>query len=274
MNRANDQKKRGYIKRAMRILLFTCLLAGAMVYGQAGGEQEMKGSTRISGMSENPKTPLMYETSIRSLAEYQPSEHLLPIKKADVKQVVVAASIEKPIQTEWEKINRQATVKKEAKPGVSSSKDLKTTNGFVYNPNIPMPKKHQEYLYKLCQERGLNYKIALAVIKHESGFDPNEISETDDYGYFQVNIINHEDLASQLNTPNKPLDPIINLNWGTSKLSYLYSYWKERGVSGDQLDTYVWSSYNRGIKGFKDNGVAVKYVKSVRTSLDEIQTIL
>ncbi|WPS85630.1 transglycosylase SLT domain-containing protein (plasmid) [Brevibacillus halotolerans] len=271
MDRMNHRKMLCYIKRSTSVLLFTCLLAGATVYGQAG-EEETKNSTQTNGISVQSENPLIDEASIRSLAGFQPPEQPFSLPQTVVKQVV-AASIEEPV-TELEKTNERAAVKKETRSEEDNLKELKKTSGFIYNNNIPMPKKHQEYLYKLCQERGLNYKKALAVIKHESDFDPNEISETDDYGYFQVNIINHEDLASQLHTPNIPLDPIINLNWGTSRLSFLYSYWKERGVSAEDLDTYVWSSYNRGIKGFKDNGVAVKYVKNIRSAMDEIQAIL
>ena len=137
----------------------------------------------------------------------------------------------------------------------------------VYNPNIPMPKEHQEYLYELTKERGLDYKKTLAVIKHESVFDANVVNETNDYGYFQINLINHEDLSSKLGTSNQPLDPYTNMQWGTYMLADLYSYWSERGYSGQGLDDAVWSSYNRGLTGFKNNGHATEYIHKMKGAI-------
>lgn len=144
------------------------------------------------------------------------------------------------------------------------------TEGNIYNANIPMPKEHQEYLYKLCKKRHLNYQKTLAVIKHESSFDPNVINETNDYGYFQINLVNHEDLTNKLHTENSPLNPYVNMNWGTYMLADLYSYWGEEGFTGKRLDEVVWSSYNKGITGFRNKGDATKYISKMR---EAIQTI-
>lgn len=126
--------------------------------------------------------------------------------------------------------------------------------------DIAMPKEHQEYLKKLCQQRGLDYKKTLALIRHESNFNPRAVSQTRDYGYFQINISNHKSLAKTLNTKNDPLDPYINMNWGTYLLKNLYDYWRNKGLTGSKLDEAVLSSYNRGINGYKKYGVARQYV--------------
>jgi Transglycosylase SLT domain len=140
----------------------------------------------------------------------------------------------------------------------------------IYNENIPMPKEHQEYLYELCEERGLDYQKTLAVIQHESVFDANAVNETNDYGYFQVNLVNHQELSEKLNTDNSPLNPYVNMNWGTFMLADLYSYWGEKGFRGETLDEVVWSSYNKGITGFKNNGHATTYISKMK---EAIQTI-
>lgn len=137
----------------------------------------------------------------------------------------------------------------------------------VYNQNIPMPKAHQEYLYKLTNEYGLDFMKTLALIKHESGFEVNIVSDTNDYGYFQVNLINHEDLSRTLGTANAPLDPYINMRWGTYMLADLYMYWGERGYSGQGLDDAVWSSYNKGLGGFKKYGHATEYIHKMKGSI-------
>ncbi|PLS18846.1 hypothetical protein CVD28_00145 [Bacillus sp. M6-12] len=153
---------------------------------------------------------------------------------------------------------------------VSSTVETTPSKPSVYNENIPMPKEHQEYLYELCEERGLDYHKTLAVIQHESKFNPNALNETNDYGYFQVNAVNHADLAKKLHTDNSAFNPYINMNWGTYMLADLYSYWGEKGFTGSTLDEVVWSSYNKGITGFKENGHATAYVYKMKASIQEI----
>lgn len=138
-----------------------------------------------------------------------------------------------------------------------------------YKENISMPKEHQQFLYSKVQERGLDFEKVLALIETESNFQADAIGPTNDYGYFQINEINHEYLAETLSTENDPLNPYINIDWGTYMLSTLYDYWEEEGVSGEELDYHVWSSYNKGIKGFKENGMAVQYVSKIQQNLSE-----
>lgn len=143
----------------------------------------------------------------------------------------------------------------------------------IYNPDIPMPKEHQEYLYKLCEEKGLDYKQTLAVIQHESVFDPNATNVTNDFGYFQINQINHTTLASKLQTANDPFDPYVNMQWGTYMLADLYQYWADKGYKGQSLTDAVWSSYNRGKTGFLRNGHAVEYVSKMKASVEQINNL-
>lgn len=142
---------------------------------------------------------------------------------------------------------------------------------FVYDADIPMPEDHQRYLFEKCEERGLDYQKALALIKHESNFNQNAVSDTNDYGYFQINEINRKDMARKLDTADSPLNPIINIEWGTYMLSDLYMYWEERGLSGQELDHHVWSSYNKGINGFAEHGFAVKYIDGVEFAYASLQ---
>ena len=143
----------------------------------------------------------------------------------------------------------------------------------IYNPDIPMPKEHQEYLYELCVEKGLDYKKTLALIKHESVFDQKAINETNDYGYFQINEVNHEELTLELQTANDPLDPYINMQWGTYMLADLYEYWADKGYHGQGLADAVWSSYNKGKTGFIERGHAVEYVSKMKVSIEEVNNL-
>lgn len=152
---------------------------------------------------------------------------------------------------------------------VISSNESETLT-FVYNSDIPMPLEHQQFLFEKCVERGLDYKRALAVIKHESNFNQNAIGFTEDYGYFQVNEINRETMSQTLDTPDSPLNPYINIEWGTFILSDLYAYWEAQGMTGQELDHSVWSSYNKGITGFKKYGPAQNYINKVELALAEL----
>ncbi|BDH63172.1 hypothetical protein MTP04_33020 [Lysinibacillus sp. PLM2] len=145
---------------------------------------------------------------------------------------------------------------------------------FPYSEALPLPYEHQEYLYSLCMDYGLDYEKALAVMEHESKFDPNAIGATSDFGYFQINAINHEWLSKTLSTPNDPLDPYVNIQWGTYMLDYLFDYWEEKGLTGVALEDAVLSSYNKGITGFQRTGKATTYINKVRESYILIQNSL
>lgn len=148
---------------------------------------------------------------------------------------------------------------------------VKEDKELIYIEEIEMPKEHQKYLFKMCKERSLDYLKVLAIIKNESQFKSDTISETNDYGYMQINKINHNRLSQALNTRKNALDPYININWGTFMLKELYDKWKEQGINNDkiegkdftELDEYVFSSYNKGLGGFKKHGKAKNYIKKV-----------
>jgi LysM repeat protein len=148
----------------------------------------------------------------------------------------------------------------------------KPVSKSIYNPKVPLKKEQQEYLYKLTQERGLDYKKTLAVIKTESTFNPNAHGGNN-YGLMQINKVNHASLAKKLKTANKPYDPYVNMNWGTSMLSDLYKYWKGRGLTGAKLDQYVWSSYNRGLGGAKKYGIKASYVNKMNSNVKYINNL-
>lgn len=284
MNRTNVRKK-VYIKRATTVLLFACLLTGAFLLTEKSNGDNLSLSPENEKVEMvTTKRPLMLETSVRRMVFNQPGTKLSLELAAKSGQAVVSASL-KSVSATQTKVEdtanaeptqkAESTQKSEPTPKAEPTESAQPVEleGFEYDADIPMPKAHQSALYKLCKKKGLDYKKALAVIQHESQYDPNEISETNDYGYFQINKVNHADLVKKLNTPNKPLDPFVNIEWGTTMLSDLYAYWQDKGITGDRLDEYVWSSYNKGIGGFREHGKAVTYIKKVREALTEIRTL-
>lgn len=168
-------------------------------------------------------------------------------------------------------------IKKEKEEEKLREDELK--NGFTYDESIPMPEEHQKYLHELCKERGLDYLKTLSIIGLESNFNSNLISKTRDYGYMQINKVNHNNLTKTLKTENNPLDPYININWGTHMLEDLYNKWTAEGISDEvkegevfsELDKYVMSSYNKGVNGFRKNGMATRYIGLTRDKYREIE---
>lgn len=147
-----------------------------------------------------------------------------------------------------------------------------TEDEFQYNPNIRLSYKNQKYLYDLTQQRGLDYKETLAVIMIESSFRSNAVSGNN-YGYFQINKVNHASLAKTLKTKNTPLDPKTNLNWGTYMLSNIEKKYRNQGLTGKELRESVLSEYNRGANGFKKYGKPTKYIQNYYKALEEIHQL-
>lgn len=175
-----------------------------------------------------------------------------------------------------------ATKKEEAAENKKTSK-VNTGNGlsnFVYNPKVKMPIEHQKYLFKMTRLRKLDYFKTLAVLKHESQYNMYAIA-VNDYGYMQVNSQNHLWLSKLLKTENAPLDPYININWGTYMLSDFYDHWRISGVKKlktkisvfNKLDRYAMSSYNKGISGFMKHGEAMSYLRKVENEYEHILEI-
>lgn len=144
----------------------------------------------------------------------------------------------------------------------------------LISKNIPMDIKYQVHLYNLTKDRNLDYVKTLAIIKHESSFNPNAIGGGNNYGYMQINRVNHANLSKILKTANAPLNPYINLNWGTYMLEKLYRKFEAQGLTGDKLDRAVWSAYNKGEGGYKRTGEATKYIQKTKADIKWIENKL
>ena len=55
-----------------------------------------------------------------------------------------------------------------------------------------MPEEQQEFTYYLCTGYNLDFTLVMALIQNESSFDPSVVSATHDYGYMQINEMNHQ----------------------------------------------------------------------------------
>lgn len=143
--------------------------------------------------------------------------------------------------------------------------------GFKYSKKVPLTKSQQKYLYDLCVKRGLNYKHTLAVIKHESNFKAKAKGGSN-YGLFQINKVNHKNLAKVTKTKNSPYDVKVNMNWGTYMLSDLKKKYAKKGYKGTALREAYLSAYNKGEGGFAKYGKATAYIKRHNQALKVVKT--
>lgn len=129
------------------------------------------------------------------------------------------------------------------------SNSLPETVDVVYF-DVPLSHSLQRYIYEVCADNSVPVTLVMAMIEHESGFNPESISESDDYGLMQINEINHTQLAKQYRCADM-LDPYQNVFCGVRIIgAYIEKY------DGDYAKALM--AYNMGEYGAKkawSNGV-------------------
>ena len=107
-------------------------------------------------------------------------------------------------------------------PVYKSNMLAKTADVFLFD--IPLSDSLQRYIYEICADEGVPVTLALAMIEHESGFDPEVVSSTNDYGLMQINVVNHERLEEKYRCADM-LNPYQNVFCGITIIgSYLDRY--------------------------------------------------
>jgi len=132
--------------------------------------------------------------------------------------------------------------------------------------DIPLSAELQLYTFDLCEERGLDFEIVLALMYAESSYRPNIISRTNDYGLMQLNRVNHKWLRTELGITDF-LDAEQNIDAGTFLLM---------NISEKYPDTHkMLMAYNFGEAGAKrhwNNGVySSRYSRKIVAKADEIR---
>lgn len=114
--------------------------------------------------------------------------------------------------------------------------------GEITYYNVPLSHSLQRFIYEVCADENVPVSLVIAMIDHESKFNPEVVSATDDYGLMQINSINHEQLEEQYRAADM-LDPYQNVFCGIKVLgSYIKKY--------DDL-SYALMAYNMGEYGAK-----------------------
>ena len=63
--------------------------------------------------------------------------------------------------------------------------------------DVPLSHSLQDFIYEMCAEEHVPMSLIIAMIDHESKFNPEAVSATNDYGLMQINEVNHDRLEEQ-----------------------------------------------------------------------------
>lgn len=129
-------------------------------------------------------------------------------------------------------------------------------NGY-FRSDVPLDGETQALLHSACEEAGITYELALAVIRKETGFQNVMGDNGNSYGYMQIQPRWHEDRMERLGVTDLT-DPYSNFRVGCDFLAELLSkYTLEEALT----------AYNSGKPGKSE------YATSVMNYMDEYNRV-
>lgn len=135
--------------------------------------------------------------------------------------------------------------------------------------NVPMDEDLQEFIFYLSQAYEMDFTFVMALIQQESGYKPDVISRTNDYGLMQINEINHPYLQEQLGITDFT-EPYGNVRAGMFILRKLFEKY--------ETPEKVLMAYNMGETGASrlwEQGIfEINYSKSVLQIQQELNAEL
>lgn len=139
--------------------------------------------------------------------------------------------------------------------------------GEVTYFGVPLSYSLQRYIYEVCADEDVPVALVIAMIDHESKFNPEAVSDTGDYGLMQINQINHDTLEYKYRTADM-LDPYQNVFCGIKMIgSYLNTY---EGDCEKALMAYNMGSY--GAKKAWENGItSTSYSETILKLMSEYE---
>ena len=127
--------------------------------------------------------------------------------------------------------------------------------------NVPLSHSLQQYIYEICADNDMSVSLVIARIDQESNFNPECVSDTNDYGLMQINECNFQWVKEDYNSVDM-FNPYQNVYCGINILAgYLHKY--------DDDYTKALMCYNLGEYGASkawENGIfCTDYTKAVET---------
>jgi len=141
--------------------------------------------------------------------------------------------------------------------------------GEVFYYDIPLSDSLQRYIYEVCADEGVPVTLVLAMIEHESRFNPEVVSSTDDYGLMQINEVNHEWLEEDFRCADM-LNPYQNVFCGIKIIAkYIEKYEDDYGKA---LMAYNMGDY--GARKAWQNGVtSTNYSTSILELMQKYEEV-
>lgn len=190
----------------------------------------------------------------------------------NINEEIYLQSMKKASEERWSIIEPNET--NIIKQGNVSEEEIKVNNRenklyCIYEKEIDghyaLDEKYQDYLWEMCKKYEVEdyYKLFLAQIYHESGYDENCVSSTNDYGLMQINKCNHEWLSKTIGKSDF-LNPYTSIEAGVYIMSNLLEKYNDAEIS--------LVCYNMGEGRRKQLGVSSsKYSRGVLRDKEKLQ---
>ena len=134
------------------------------------------------------------------------------------------------------------------------------------------PIEYQRYILKMSNKYDVPFNVLMAIFDNESGglFNTNGvISNTDDYGLFQINICNHDFIYEQLGYEPKDIlnDPYKNIEAATLLVKQICNMYEEDLIQENYEN--IFGTYN-GWKSWRNKEISRDYASN---AVNKINTI-
>ena len=151
-------------------------------------------------------------------------------------------------------------------PAYKSNVLVDTADVFLFD--VPLSDSLQRYIYEICADENVPVTLVMAMIEHESGFDPEAVSPTDDYGLMQINAVNHELLKEEYRCADM-MNPYQNVFCGISIIS---SYIDKYGELDKALMAYNMGNYGAQ-KAWKNGVASIAYSEEILSLMKEYEEV-
>ena len=158
------------------------------------------------------------------------------------------------------------TVTKTVEVPAKSNVLVDTADVFLFD--VPLSDSLQRYIYEICADENVPVTLVMAMIEHESGFDPEAVSPTDDYGLMQINAVNHEWLKEEYRCADM-MNPYQNVLCGISIIS---SYIDKYGELDKALMAYNMGNYGAQ-KAWKNGVTSIAYSEEILSLMKEYEEV-
>jgi hypothetical protein len=151
-------------------------------------------------------------------------------------------------------------------PAYKSNVLVDTADVFLFD--VPLSDSLQRYIYEICADENVPVTLVMAMIEHESGFDPEAVSPTDDYGLMQINAVNHEWLKEEYRCADM-MNPYQNVFCGISIIS---SYIDKYGELDKALMAYNMGNYGAQ-KAWKNGVTSIACSEEILSLMKEYEEV-